>query len=193
MWLEAVLFGILIGLLRGGRLSQLEHLHLRGISFILLGLLIQMIPFFLHFQWISDYAVYFTLAGVVIAFIVVVVNFKEQGIPLVIVGTGLQLVVLFFNQWRMPIRLLEVTSARLVQMRLAIEAGEISNYALFADSTHWTRFLGKVFIMPSYYPFSIAVGVPDLLIGIGVAWYIQYTMVAYRSYGRMHKYRARRY
>ena len=193
MWLEAVLIGILIGIFRGGRLNQLEDLHLNGAIFILLGLLIQMVPFFLHFQWISDNAVYFTLAGLLLAFLVVVVNIRQQGMPIVALGTMLQIIVLAFNDWRMPIRLLEATSARLVQMRLAIEAGEIANDALFADATHWTRYLGKIIVLPSYYPFSIAVGVPDILIGIGVAWFVQDAMLVYRSYGRSRKYRQRRY
>lgn len=193
MWLEAVLIGLLIGIFRGGRLNQLDHLHLRGALFLVAGLLIQMVPFFLHFKWISDHAVYFTGAGIVIALGVILFNVRSQGIPFVALGTALQLVVLIFHQGRMPIRLMEETSARLVQLRLAIEAGEIANYAIFSASDHWSRFLGKVLIMPSYYPFSVAIGIPDILIGIGVAWYIQSVMMDYRPYGHFRRYRPRRY
>lgn len=193
MWLEAVLVGLLIGIFRGGRLNQLEHLHLRGALFLVVGLLIQMVPFFLHFKWISNHAVYFTAAGLVIALGVILFNVKAKGIPFVALGTGLQLMVLAFNSGKMPIRLLEETSARLVQLRLAIEAGEIANYTLFSASAHWTRFLGKIIVMPNYYPFSVAIGIPDILIGIGVAWFIQDCMMAYRPYGHFRRHRSRRY
>ena len=194
MWLEAVLVGILIGLLRGGRLNQLDHLYLKGFLWILLGLILQMIPFFLHFQWITEHAVYFTAGGLGVAIVVILFNFKRPGMPLVALGAGLQFLVLGFNQWRMPIRLMSETSARFVQMSLAIESGEIANYILFSDVSHWSKYLGKIFILPDFYPVTMALGIPDILIGVGVAWFIQELMVSYKSYGRSRYYsRKKRY
>lgn len=194
MWFEAVTIGIVIGLFRGGRLRNFENVHFKGMLLILLGLLIQMVPFFLHvIPWILTNAVYFSAAGLVLALFALLMNLKKKGLILVVLGTVMQLFVLVMNDFRMPIRLIDQSAARLVQLRLAIESGEISNYILFSDASHWSKWLGKLVIMPSAYPFTTAFGLPDILIAIGIIWFIQSELVGYRMYGRSRKLGKRHY
>ena len=101
--------------------------------------------------------------------------------------------VIVMNDFRMPIRLMNESAARLVQLRLAIESGEIANYVLFTDATHWSKWLGKLVVMPSAYPFTTAFGLPDILIALGVIWFIQSELVGYRMYSRSRKLGKRRY
>lgn len=194
MWFEAVSIGILVGLFRGGRLRNFENMHLKGTLLILLGMLIQMVPFFLHvIPWVLNNAVYFSAAGLVLALVALLMNLKKKGLVLVVVGTVSQLFVIVMNDFRMPIRLMNESAARLVQLRLAIESGEITNYVLFTDASHWSKWLGKLVIMPSAYPFTTAFGLPDVLIALGVIWFIQSELVGYRMYGRSRKLGKRRY
>ncbi|MCK8059433.1 MULTISPECIES: DUF5317 family protein [unclassified Fusibacter] len=183
MWFEAILLGLIIGVIRGGRLSNLENSHVKGAMLIVLGLLLQLIPFFLHaVEFVATNAKYFTIAGLAMAIIALLLNLKKRGIWLVGLGAILQVVVLILNDMLMPIRLAGATSAKLVQMRLAIESGEIANYVLFNQSTHWSKFLGKTILMPDVYPFTVAIGIPDLIIAIGMILFIQNELQIVRTY-----------
>jgi hypothetical protein len=183
MWVEAILIGLLIGLLRGGRLSNLENSHVKGVMLIILGLLLQLVPFFLHaIDFVSVNAKMFSFIGLAVAMLALLLNIKKSGLWLVTLGALLQGLVLILNDFRMPIRLASATSAKLVQMRLAIESGEIANYILFADATHWSKFLGKLMITPDYYPLTKLIGLPDILIGLGMVWFIQSELQLIRTY-----------
>jgi hypothetical protein len=194
MWFEAVLIGICIGLIRGGRLNQLDNLNFKGSLFIVLGLLIQLVPFFLHpISFIKDNAMYFTFSGLLLALLVLILNIKRAGIIFVILGSALQVFVLLMHDLKMPIRLMQESSVKFVQMRLSIEAGEIANYILFSQSDHWSRYFGKLVVLPSYYPFSQAIGLGDVLIALGIIWFIQSEMINFRLFGRAKASTFRRY
>ncbi len=191
MWLEVIILGIIIGLLRGGRLNNLEKISIKGGLFIALAIILQLLPFFLsQFTFIKENTNLFVLAGAILSAIVVLLNIKKAGMPIVFIGIFLNLTVLFFNNYKMPINLTDVaTTAKLSAMKLAIQNGEISNYILLSNVDHWSKFLGKTIILPSYYPFTSFLGVPDLLIAVGVIWTIQSEMQNnLASYGTYNSY-----
>lgn len=189
MWIEVILIGIIIGLIRGGRLSNIGQVPTKGIILVAIGLLVQLIPFFLHrFDWVAKNATLFTIAGLLIALVAIALNLSQKGMWLILFGGFLQTLVLYFHKFKMPIRLDQITSAQFAQMKLGILSEQIKNYTLFSDSSHWSRYLGKLFIMPDFYPFTKYFGIPDILIAIGVIFIIQSEMQIITSYGRRRYY-----
>ncbi len=186
MWIEAIAIGIIISLLRGGRFTNLSKSEMRGVLILVIGLILQLLPFFLHaVPFIKQNAAIFSFAGLLFALVFVLFNIKIRGMLLVLIGTLLNAVVLLFHNFKMPIQLNNATSAGFAQMKLNITTGAISNYMLMSDSTHITRYLGKLWTMPEYYPFSKFFGVPDILIAIGIIWLLQSALeTKVANYGR---------
>ncbi len=186
MWIEAIVIGIIISVLRGGRFTNLSKSEMRGVLILVIGLIMQLIPFFLHaFSFIKQNAAVFSFIGLLFALVFVLLNIKLRGMILVFIGTLFNGVVLLFHNFKMPIKLYNATSAGFAQMKLNISTGAISNYVLMSDSTHITKYLGKLWLMPEYYPFSKFFGVPDIIIAIGIIWLLQSALEnKVTSYGR---------
>ncbi len=191
MWIEAIAIGIIISVLRGGRFSNLSKSEMRGVLILVIGLILQLVPFFLHgISVIKQNAAVFSFAGLLLALLFVLLNIKIRGMILLLIGTALNVIVLLFHNFKMPIQLDNATSAGFAQMKLNITSGAISNYVLMSDSTHITRYLGKLWTMPEYYPFSKFFGVPDIIIAIGVIWLLQSALEnKATNYGRRTYYR----
>ncbi len=174
MWVEAIAIGLIVGLLRGGRFSNLANFSLRGVLVLVIGLILQLAPFFLHgVPFVKDNAALFSFVGLLFAAVFIALNIKVSGMPLVLIGVALNAVVMLFHNFKMPIQLADATSAKFVQMKLSIASGAVSNYMLLSDSTHISKYLGKLWLMPSYYPFTKYFGIPDIIIAIGVIWLLQ--------------------
>ncbi len=174
MWLEAIFIGIVISIFRGGRFSNLAQSNLRAVFVLIIGLVLQLTPFFLHgIPFIKQYAAQFSFAGLLFALVFIALNIKISGMPLVLIGSLLNGIVLLFHNFKMPINLSAATSASFAQMKLAIASGAVSNYVLMSESTHFSKYLGKLWLMPQYYPFGKFFGIPDVIIAIGVIWLLQ--------------------
>ncbi len=192
MWIEAILIGLIVGLLRGGRFSNLANFSLRAVLLLVAGLILQLLPFFLHvIPFVKDNAALFSFVGLLFAIAFVILNFKITGMPLILLGVLLNALVLLFHNFKMPIQLADATSANFVQMKLAIASGAVSNYMLMSNSTHIIKYLGKLWLMPSYYPFTKFFGVPDIIIAIGIIWLLQTALKnKFADYGRGTYYRS---
>ncbi len=174
MWLEAIVIGTIIGLLRGGRFANLSKSEMRAVPVLIIGLILQLVPFFLYgMPFVKQNAATFSLVGLLFAIGFVLLNIKIRGMILVLIGALLNGVVLVFHNFKMPIHLNNATSAGFAQMKLNITTGAISNYVLMSSSTHITRYLGKLWLMPEYYPFSKFFGAPDVIVAIGIVWLLQ--------------------
>ncbi len=177
MWIEAIVIGLLLSVFRGGRFSNLERSSLRGIIVLVLGLVLQLIPFFLHgIAFFKQNAAVFSFLGICFAALFIALNIKLPGMKLIMGGTALNAIVLLFHNFKMPINLTDTTLVELAQMKLNITTGAIANYMNMAQSTSITRFLGKLWTMPAFYPFTRFFGIPDILIAIGVIWLLQYEL-----------------
>ncbi len=192
MWIEAIALGLLIGLLRGGRFSNLADFTLRGLLVLVVAVIVQLVPFFLHaIPFVKDNAALFSFLGLLLALAFALLNIKLRGMALVTVGTALNAIVLSFHNFKMPIRLADATSAGFAQMKLGISSGAISNYMLMADSTHIVKYLGKLWLLPQYYPFSKFFGIPDIIIAMGIIWLLQTALEnKYADYARGTYYRS---
>ncbi len=191
MWIEAIAIGLIVSILRGGRFTNLSKSEMRGVLVLVVGLILQLVPFFLHgISIVKQNAAIFSFAGVLFALGFVFLNIKIRGMILVLIGALLNGIVLIFHNFKMPIQLNNATSAGFAQMKLNITTGAISNYMLMSDSNHITRYLGKLWTMPEYYPFSKFFGIPDIIIAIGIIWLFQSALEnKVASYGKRTYYR----
>lgn len=177
--LWALPLGILLGYLRGGRLSHLAQLELRGAWLILLALAIQLLIFPLGSakQPIIAFGTeYFHLASYALLVVFVILNWREWGILAMGSGMLLNLLVIMLNGGYMPTRpeLLEAAGRWEAAAKLR-EAGTYANNTLMEPTTPlW--FLGDAFYVPEWVPFANVFSIGDLLLALGLIFFLQAKM-----------------
>ena len=182
--LWALPIGVLVGLLRGGRLGNLARLELRGAGLILTALVIQLlifplpglpgplIPWGTAFFHLASYAL---LAGFV------VLNRREWGILLMGVGMLLNVLVIAANGGYMPTypKLLEWAGRTKAAQALVAEGFYGNNVCIGCEgiSTRLT-FLGDVFVVPAWVPGANVFSIGDLVLALGLVYFLQSKMRA---------------
>jgi hypothetical protein len=159
--LYAILAGLILGLLLGGRLSGLTELRFRWSGVMLAGLLVQVVLF-------SDAvaerigalgpAVYVgSTAAVLIA---VARNLSIAGLPIVVAGALSNLAAIVANGGFMP-----ASPGALASLGITPSA-IYSNSAVIPDPALWV--LTDIFALPRWVPFANVFSIGDVLIGVGV-------------------------
>lgn len=174
MLLLYLLFGGLIaGLLLGGRLSALADVRFRWWPIALGGLVFQALLFSepLATQVGSaGPALYVT--STVFVLVALLRNVRLPGFAVVALGAGLNLAAIIANGGRMPAD----------PQAFAVLTGQprpptdlFSNSTLAGPGTP-LAFLGDIFVLPRPLPFANVFSIGDVLIGVGAALFLIWTM-----------------
>lgn len=168
----AVILGIIIGYLAGGRLKNIAHRPLKHIWLAVSGFFTQIVIF-------SDTGLHFGNTATVILHVVsyililsfVFLNRKVPGIVLIAVGIILNATVIFLNGGHMPASLesLEKTSIG-KQAEILRQGSTINNSRAITEDT-LLPWLGDIFYIPSWIPFSNVFSIGDILIAAGICVY----------------------
>jgi hypothetical protein len=155
-YLVAILIGLVIGWLRGGRLSRLAQLRLRWLWIVLLALVIQLLifPIFSESALLPYATTPLHLLSYAILIAWLAVNLRTAPMGVLLLGALSNFTVLASNGGRMP-----VSATALQQAGLARTAGglleteAVANVTLMGPSTH-LNFLADWLYMPKWIPFS---------------------------------------
>jgi len=171
--LYAVVIGLVLGIVSGGRLSNLGNITVRFWPVALLGLLFQV----LLFSWplasmVGRLGPSLYVLSTTIVLMALIINLRQPGFALIIVGAFLNFAVIVANGGLMPASpeaVVALTGAAVVP------TSDFSNSVIAAPGTPlW--FLGDIFVLPRPMPFANVFSVGDVLIGIGGAIFIARTM-----------------
>lgn len=160
--LYALLLGLVIGTLAGGRLSGLGEIQFRWPWVMVGGLFVQVILFSAAVtSWIGQAGppIYVVSTAAVIA--AVLANHAIAGMPVVAVGAVSNFLAIVANGGYMP------ASPAALQALGRVESTAYSNSAVVPDPV--LAPLTDVFAMPTWVPSANVFSVGDVLIGIGVA------------------------
>jgi len=165
MFIEALIIGLIIGVITKGRISNLFSLNIRGWYLIVVGALIQYLPVVLKSFEIQlfDYN-YFTLIGNAILLFAIFINIEIKGIFIILIGGILNLFGFVVNGFKMPI-IESLASEKFVQL---IISNDIVNYKLISEISSWENYFGKIIALPDIYPLHKALSFGDLVITIGL-------------------------
>lgn len=182
MYIEALVFGFVIGKLRRGRLSNFLGMRFKGWYLTIVALVLFLIPFVLRlFQVEAPMLSMFPYASMLLCALVAMMNRRVPGMKLFLVGLLLNLVIMGMNGFQMPIDTGAMTELGYSQFVESIASGEVVNYRPLEGTTGFSLLLAKVHKLPAWYPLSTVVSIGDLLAAVGIAWIIQQTMVTYRQ------------
>jgi len=190
MFIEAVLIALFIGGFRGGRLSNIIDMNIRGWYLILLSLLLSLSPVFLrNFENIGNTPVVLMFFGMVILLIVLALNMDKKGAWLILIGGLLNAGIMVFNGFRMPVIVGGLEGAGLSALLEGITDGTIINYVA-SEATGVMTVLTKFIIIPKPYPIPKILSIGDIVMSIGLLWMIMGEMArpSYSGKGKMVQY-----
>lgn len=187
--LWALPFGILVGYLRGGRLSHLAKLELRQAWLVLVALIIQLLIFPLRSgaqPLIPIGTEYFHLVSYTLLAVFVVLNWRVWGILAMGVGMLLNFAVITSNGGYMPTQpeLLEAAGRSSQAQQLSANSTYANNICMDAqhnlcqkpDTATALWFLGDVFYVPAGVPLANVFSLGDLLLAVGLIFLLQAKM-----------------
>lgn len=182
MILEAILLGLLLGILRNGRLNNFADMRFRGGMIIIVGFVLYILPYILRLTGSSvDNLQVFPFAAGIVAMIVAVLNIDKSGMKLIFLGGLLNLIIIGLNGFQMPVDLLKMSAQGMGSLVDAIQSGSIINYTSIEGGHMLSPYLGKVLILPSAYPLNKILSMGDILMSIGFIFLVQGEMMMFSS------------
>ena len=171
--LYAVVVGLAIGLVLGGRLLAIGDVRLRWWPLILVGFVVQVVLFSEQVSSVIGeagpplYIVSTAMVGVAVAR-----NITIPGMPLIALGAVCNMTAILANGGYMP------STAEALGAIGKTTSTVYSNSSLVPEPAF--PWLIDRFVLPSWLPFTNVFSAGDVILGVGVAWLIVATMLAGR-------------
>lgn len=189
MFIEAVLLGLIVGRLRGGRSLHIGNLEFKGWVLIVIGFLLQMLPMLLgRMGWMAHNGPVVAFATLVLVFLIVVLNGRKPGFLVIALGAVLNIAAMAFHGLKMPVYLPALRGTGRTELVESIVNNAVLNYSGLETLAGWSDYLGKVIPVPRFYPLAQVLSVGDLLISAGIFLFVMGQMTTsmhFRSKSRM--------
>jgi len=171
--LYAVVIGLILGLASGGKFAALGATTVRLWPVALLGLVGQVVLFSTPVAgMVGAWGPSLYVVSTTLVLMALVVNLRQPGFWLIIIGALLNFTVIVANGGLMPA---SPDAWAALNGIAAIPTTDFSNSALAGPTTAFP-FLGDNFVLPRPLPFANVFSIGDVLIGAGGALFIFQTM-----------------
>jgi len=173
---SALILGLLVGLVWSRWRGQpYKAPAFRSVWLVLIAFLPQLVLAYLPVTryLISDWlAASCLLASLLVFFAFVWLNRSLPGMPILMIGLGLNLIVILANRGWMPIS--PQTASQLVSGNASQSFSIGSRFdqkdiLLLPQDMHF-EFLTDRFLLPDWFPYKVAFSLGDILIALGVFW-----------------------
>lgn len=189
MFFEAVLLGLLAGRMRGGRLLNIGSVEFKGWVLVMIGFLIQMLPMLLgRMSWMAHNGHIIAFATMLLVFVIVVLNLDKRGFRFLAAGAALNILAMMLHGLKMPVYLAGLQKGGHLQLFESVSNSAVLNYTGLAQLTNWSDYLGKVIVLPQFYPLAQVISVGDILMSAGLFMFAMGQMTTsqyFRSKTRM--------
>lgn len=179
MLVESLLFGIILGKLRGGKLKRLGHISLRipyiaYLAFILM--LVTSIMITLGHEFFIQQRMYLYIASYCFLFMALFLNLHYKSVWLILIGAISNFTAITLNSGSMPIDLSKLEALGLNNLLTSINSGALPNYIPIEQAKSFTVHLGKYITLPEIYPFGSMLSPGDIFIALGLFFLVQSMM-----------------
>jgi Family of unknown function (DUF5317) len=166
--LASIPIGIVLGLLLGGRWSNLSGLHFAWAAIAIVGLLVQVALFTPNGARLAgDLSPAIYVASTAAVFVAVVRNIRTTGMPVVALGALSNLVAITANRGAMPTTPEALAAA-------GLDPSGYANSVVVANPVFGP--LTDIFSIPGGVPLANVFSVGDVLIGLGIVLVIAAAM-----------------
>lgn len=174
--LYAVLIGLVVGLLLGGRPMAIADIRIRWWPLIVAGFAAQLILFSDQVAAvIGDAGPPLYVASTLLVGVAVLRNLAIPGVPLIVAGAACNMAAILANGGYMP-----ATAEALAAIGKGAPQVYSNSAIVEQPALPW---LIDRFVLPHWLPFTNVFSVGDVLLGVGVAWLIVAAMLGDRRPG----------
>jgi len=159
--LYAVVAGLLVGFLLGGRLEAIAETRFRWAWLALAALVIQVVLFSPLADGLGDASRWIYVGSTALVVAVMAANIRINGLPITLVGALSNLAAIVANGGSMP-----ASPAALAVVGGSIHSGPTNSVVVAQPALEP---LTDIFALPIWLPFANVFSIGDVLIGIGVA------------------------
>jgi hypothetical protein len=178
MFIEAVVFGVIIGLVRNGSLRNISILKIRGWYLVLFAFLVQIFTVVLpDLSIVASHGKYFYVASATLIIVTLLINLNKKAMWIILIGALLNFIVVFINDFKMPIYIEGLKLAGMQHMVDGIVSGDITNYMPLDQVANWTKRLGKYIVIPKPYPMAKVISIGDIFMSFGIIFFVQGEML----------------
>jgi hypothetical protein len=171
--LYAVILGVIAGLISGGKFAALGSTHIRLWPVALLGLFAQLLLFSSPLAaTVGPWGPSLYVVSTVLVLMALVVNLRQPGFWLIILGALANFTVIIANGGQMPAAPAAWAALNGVAV---VPTTDFSNSVLAGPQTV-LAFLGDNFVLPRPLPLANVFSIGDVLIGVGGALFIIQSM-----------------
>jgi hypothetical protein len=160
--LVSLILAVLLGYLAGGRLGRLGAAHLRWPALAFAGIALQLLPV----EGTGGYAIVLASFALLAAF--AVVNLRQPGFALILVGVTLNALVIAVDQGMPVTRAALERSDQAGTYAYLVHHGGAKHHLATDDDA--LLFLGDVIPIPA--PIAQAVSIGDLTMVAGISWFV---------------------
>ncbi len=183
MLIDGVLLFLVLGWIRGGRLTGLTEISLRQFWLILVALVLRAGPVFLAGFGVEAALRFGSAAqviGYLVLFLALYLNKEIPGMPLLVVGVVLNFLVILANQGRMPVSMWGIQVTNMNDMLPVLTSGAYTSHSLLTEATR-LPWLADIIPIPRPYPLPKIISIGDILMVLGVGRLIMVSMMSARG------------
>lgn len=182
MLIEAVLFSLIIGKLRGGKFKCIGQITIHNLWAFILAFAIELGILFAAsagFEMIQGYRMHLHALSYAILFIALISNRRLKAMWVIFLGSLLNFIAIFMNGGAMPISVDGLMRAGLEREAQIISSGGIITHRALTMATRFPILAG-VIVLPPPYPFPRLISIGDIVIYLGIILFIQNAMLQER-------------
>lgn len=173
----ALFLAVCLGLVRGGNLSNLQFLRLRGYGIVLGAVILQIAVIYLPLPTQTNLPLRVTVLSISFGLVALFIwlNRALPGMALIGIGFLANWIVILANGGHMPVTIDALAAAGLDRLVSSADAGTLvfgsKDILLPFDQTR-LGFLSDIFVIPPPFPIPSVFSIGDVLIALGMFWLV---------------------
>lgn len=178
MYVEAIIIGLIVGLVRNGRMVNLFSAQFKAWGLIIPAFALFLVPFVLKAIGVEQELMHlFPFAAMGICLLISLINFHIHGMKVIFLGLVLNMTIMALSHFKMPVDTQKMVALGFSSFVESIESGAVINYVPLSGANPAGAILGKVIGLPKAYPLAQVLSVGDIAVSLGIAMTIQYQML----------------
>lgn len=181
MYIESIVFGIIIGYIRRGRIENFLQTKFTAWYLSFVALFLFVLPYLLKLGGtdVKSMAI-MPFLSVVICLIIVLLNQKRPGMKMLLVGLMINIIAMGLSDFKMPVDTAKMQELGYESFVESMDSGEVINYVSVEGKTGYARALGKIIQLPKWYPLSNVLSIGDIISSIALVIVISGAMMLER-------------
>lgn len=183
MFIEVIILSIIIGLVRGGKLSGFKKVNFRRMWFLILSLIIQYFLVGINFiEEIYSLDIVFrfnkelAILSYILLFVGIVINLRYRSLWVVLAGSVMNFSVMAANGWKKPVLVEGLELIGLKDPDILLEQGKLPLYTPLVEETK-LAVLGDIMTVSRPYPYPHIFSLGGFIISLGLFTLIQEIMM----------------